>query len=1115
MVAKQQQQQQSLQQQLQQECSSNSTNYNNTSPNVYATSPTGTGPSGLAGLIKEKASTSVSITTTHFGTLRKKDRVVVADLQDKANREVEYLKMIDDVSPCLNAIHQLMTVKHLSLASVFRERMTRARSTLSCAAIQHLTLLCQYYVAMSDQFNVDKIRANIVMAEQLLTYLNTYSVDCDNCFVGLMPHEDLLFKLAKDFDSINAINPLANDLGQQLSSNISTTREQLLVNIINWSAISDNIQLSKAVRRYASILRGVDKIKRGDIVIVRFPEDRKSFSGHKAAAIASGQSPSVNSVHNINNNAVGNTNNGASSSSGVGGNGTTHRNSFSLARQSSQSNIVTMQEYLDRRAFQPKALFARFNGDRTSHTINVWLNAEETEFLVVGIEDVLLLNKSTIECIREHRNVDKIVQSPLERFYAQIIEESKLHTINYLSESGVDMSFFIGECAAPSLLDLERLRAIESTFKQMWDLADHPTFRALELGMKERIDKFFADTDHRLFFMPKYESIIVDIRGQHHLTLARNKLRQLLCECELLFDKIKLEKRDILNGTIKNQITEWWLKLIETKTNAFLQERGYNFGAIPENYIEQPPNNMKDVIKNLALIKRILDSKLNGNAIDTMDFDSSSANSTPSTRSSTLSNVISEHINSNQSGSSSPMIEPHSLSPRSNGSSPIKDAAAAAPSPSSSTTTVDQSTSNKCASPVLLIKELRQEIQPVINTFIKKSHIVLSEMLGLPLSNVTVQVASERLKDRRQQQQIDEQLASSIDDLLSDLEYLREMIHLEDATTSERSLHIVPISGLVMNTFARIENELKTVVELWNSSSMFVSAMDGADPTGKTPLQGPVKPLNGDQKSELHLAVTEERLEDIKTILADNGSASINFTDVNGWTPLHSAAHSGNADVCMLLLSVPNISVSLKNRDGASILHYMVRHTLTDSRKQVVQTLLDKGLDINTGSRHGETPLHSACFRGVDDVVLFLIQNGANVNAITNGGETALHYAVTAGRASIVSTLLQHGAQAHIRSKRGTPLEIANNFKLHAIATLINAVLQATAGGGGTASSSSDTTTSMKTTTQSLSFNQTNPSAGGTGTNNSRTGGMERGERFKIGGARLGMPSSTSTSANQ
>jgi len=50
---------------------------------------------------------------------------------------------------------------------------------------------------------------------------------------------------------------------------------------------------------------------------------------------------------------------------------------------------------------------------------------------------------------------------------------------------------------------------------------------------------------------------------------------------------------------------------------------------------------------------------------------------------------------------------------------------------------------------------------------------------------------------------------------LRDLEYLEEMHRLENPKYKSQTMHIVPIRGLVMGTFARRELEHRTSLDLW------------------------------------------------------------------------------------------------------------------------------------------------------------------------------------------------------------------------------------------------------------------------------------------------------------
>jgi len=54
-----------------------------------------------------------------------------------------------------------------------------------------------------------------------------------------------------------------------------------------------------------------------------------------------------------------------------------------------------------------------------------------------------------------------------------------------------------------------------------------------------------------------------------------------------------------------------------------------------------------------------------------------------------------------------------------------------------------------------------------------------------------------------------------IDNTIKDLEYLEKLRKMETKDPANNDFHIVPISGLILGTFVRYENELKTVMEVW------------------------------------------------------------------------------------------------------------------------------------------------------------------------------------------------------------------------------------------------------------------------------------------------------------
>ena len=57
----------------------------------------------------------------------------------------------------------------------------------------------------------------------------------------------------------------------------------------------------------------------------------------------------------------------------------------------------------------------------------------------------------------------------------------------------------------------------------------------------------------------------------------------------------------ILGGTLKRDLTRWWLELCETRAIAFIVARGFNIAALPYNYLDAPPSSLADVKSNISL----------------------------------------------------------------------------------------------------------------------------------------------------------------------------------------------------------------------------------------------------------------------------------------------------------------------------------------------------------------------------------------------------------------------------------------------------------------------------------------------------------------------------------
>jgi ankyrin repeat protein len=81
-----------------------------------------------------------------------------------------------------------------------------------------------------------------------------------------------------------------------------------------------------------------------------------------------------------------------------------------------------------------------------------------------------------------------------------------------------------------------------------------------------------------------------------------------------------------------------------------------------------------------------------------------------------------------------------------------------------------------------------------------------------------------------------------------------------------------------------------------------------------------------------------------------------------------------------------------------------------ESRRAIVQLLLDAGAEIDAADQYGDTPLQAAAAAGNIEVVKLLVKAGADRKAAHGGGRSALFEGAMRGHADIVRTLLRAGA---------------------------------------------------------------------------------------------------------
>lgn len=173
---------------------------------------------------------------------------------------------------------------------------------------------------------------------------------------------------------------------------------------------------------------------------------------------------------------------------------------------------------------------------------------------------------------------------------------------------------------------------------------------------------------------------------------------------------------------------------------------------------------------------------------------------------------------------------------------------------------------------------------------------------------------------------------------------------------------------------------------------------------------------------QLITAVAEGDLDAVKAALAANPK----WLDQEGKpyeTPLTTAILNGRSDIALFLIKKhadPNLGGPL---------HLAAASAGMDD---VIEALLDAGVDVDAPGPKGETPLHVAAETDRLTAVRILIDRGASVEARNEAGLRPLHKAALFGNVRTVEWLLKQNAFPNARASDGrTPLSIATagNFK--------------------------------------------------------------------------------------
>ena len=132
-------------------------------------------------------------------------------------------------------------------------------------------------------------------------------------------------------------------------------------------------------------------------------------------------------------------------------------------------------------------------------------------------------------------------------------------------------------------------------------------------------------------------------------------------------------------------------------------------------------------------------------------------------------------------------------------------------------------------------------------------------------------------------------------------------------------------------------------------------------------------------------------------------------------SPLFTVCAFGLIDILEELETIPDLDWNQKGHNGATALYTAACYGFTD----MVETLIQKGLNIDTQTDYGETALHGAAEYGHASTVDLLLRKGAHIGISDDQDRTPLDFAMRRKDPAAISLLIKLGARDEAQAKYG------------------------------------------------------------------------------------------------
>eukprot|EP01102_Stenamoeba_stenopodia_P012381 TRINITY_DN3902_c0_g1_i1.p1 TRINITY_DN3902_c0_g1~~TRINITY_DN3902_c0_g1_i1.p1 ORF type:complete len:632 (+),score=186.50 TRINITY_DN3902_c0_g1_i1:311-2206(+) len=267
-------------------------------------------------------------------------------------------------------------------------------------------------------------------------------------------------------------------------------------------------------------------------------------------------------------------------------------------------------------------VFGRAAESPSSNVVVVRLHPHETGGKSYRKRDVAVFPEAAAPLLLSMGSAKRLVDNPVEKFYRETVEGIKDVLLNHLEKNGGDKELlerivYKKHVKLSEKDNVLKLRYLLSSLTSERPISPNSTSnKTATTGEVTELSKLCQQSEdlfkagvrdlknNNASAHPLLEEGMNSMSNINFNEIFMKKWEDYTSRTQESIEALQTERREVLSGRKKDKLSAWWLTAVEERVNQFLGNQGYDFSAVPEDYIDEPPKSLRNVLKNQEIIRR-------------------------------------------------------------------------------------------------------------------------------------------------------------------------------------------------------------------------------------------------------------------------------------------------------------------------------------------------------------------------------------------------------------------------------------------------------------------------------------------------------------------------------